>query len=206
MVGAAGAQPLKLDKSPSAFVLSGPIGAGDSIVAEQARVTERKQADKAIRTLGRLAARYVPDFAERTPVLTLDIVPTGKPGAFRVVYDGKPLAKAKLELIAEFGLEARVSHRRAGRGRCQPAVARRLCDRGRASRCRRRRRGRRCLRPQALRDRAVVPRHRRRRRPAGPAAHRAEARCDGGVTFLVETSFYSPFAASRGREPDRLGS
>jgi len=60
-------------------VLSGTIGAGDSIVAEQARVTERKQADKAIRTLGRLAARYVPDFAERAPVLTLDIVPTGKP-------------------------------------------------------------------------------------------------------------------------------
>lgn len=103
VVSAAGAQPLKLDKSPSAFVLSGPIGAGDSIVAEQARVTERKQADKAIRTLARLAARYVPDFAERAPVLTLDIVPTGKPGAFRVVYDGKPLAKAKLELIAESG-------------------------------------------------------------------------------------------------------
>jgi hypothetical protein len=103
VVAPAGAQPLKLEKSPSAFVLSGPIGTGDSIVAEQARVTERKQADKAIRTLGRLAARYVPDFAERTPVLALDIVPTGKAGAFRVVYDGKPLAKAKLELIAESG-------------------------------------------------------------------------------------------------------
>jgi hypothetical protein len=103
VVGSAGAQPLKLEKSPSAFVLSGPIGAGDSIVAEQARVTERKQGDKAVRTLGRLAARYVPDFAERAPVLTLDIVPTGKPGAFRVVYDGKPLAKAKLEVIAESG-------------------------------------------------------------------------------------------------------
>ena len=103
VAGAAGVQPLKLEKSPSAFLLSGPIGAGDSIVAEQGRVTERKQADKAIRTLGRLAARYVPDFTERTPLLTLDIVPTGKPGAFRVVYDGKPLPKARLELIAESG-------------------------------------------------------------------------------------------------------
>ncbi len=103
VVGAAGAQPLKLEKSPGAFVLSGPIGAGDSIVAEQARVTERTQGDKPIRTLGRLAARYVPDLAERAPVLTLDIVPTGKRGSFRVVYDGKPLAKAKLELIAESG-------------------------------------------------------------------------------------------------------
>ena len=45
----------------------------------------------------------MPDFAERAPVLTLDVVPTGKPGTFKVVYDGKPLAKAKLELKAEFG-------------------------------------------------------------------------------------------------------
>jgi hypothetical protein len=96
-------QPLKVEKTPGAFALSGAIGAADSIVAEQARVSERKQADKVIRTLGHLAARWVPDFAERAPVLTLDVVPTGKPGAFKVVYDGKPLAKAKLELIAESG-------------------------------------------------------------------------------------------------------
>ena len=57
VVGAAARKPLKFEKSPSAFVLNGAFGAGDSIVAEQARVTERKQADKAIRTLGRLAAR-----------------------------------------------------------------------------------------------------------------------------------------------------
>ena len=102
-VGAAGAQPLKVEKSPNAFVLSGPIAANASVVADQTRLTERKQADKATRTLGTLAARWVPDFAARAPVLTLDVVPTGKPGNFRVVYDGKPLAKAKLELIAESG-------------------------------------------------------------------------------------------------------
>ena len=96
-------QALKVEKQPSAFVLSGAIGSTDSIVAEQARVTERKQADKMVRTLGTLAARWVPDFAERAAVLTLDVVPTGTPGAFKVVYDGKPLAKAKLELIAESG-------------------------------------------------------------------------------------------------------
>jgi len=84
-------------------MLSGTIGASDSVVAEQARVSERKQADRVVRTLGHLAARWVPDFSERTPLLTLDVVPTGKAGAFRVVYDGKPLAKAKFELIAESG-------------------------------------------------------------------------------------------------------
>jgi hypothetical protein len=99
----AGTLPLKVEKTAGAFMLSGAIGAGDSIVAEQARVSERKQAERVMRTMGILAARWVPDFAERAPVLTLDVVPAGKPGAFKVVYDGKPLPKAKLELIAESG-------------------------------------------------------------------------------------------------------
>ena len=30
-------------------------------------------------------------------------MPAGKPGVFKVFYRGKPLAKAKLELIAESG-------------------------------------------------------------------------------------------------------
>jgi len=103
VIGGSGVQPLKVEKTPSAFVLSGAIAAGDSIIAEQGLVTERKQADKAIRTLGTLAARWVPDFAERAPALTLDVVPIGKPGSFKVVYDGKPLPKAKLQLKAESG-------------------------------------------------------------------------------------------------------
>jgi hypothetical protein len=102
-VSASGAQPLVVEKSPSAFVLNGTIAPGASVVAEQSRITERKQADKVMRTLGVLAARWVPDFTERAPVLALDVVPTGKAGSFKVVHDGKPLAKAKLELIAESG-------------------------------------------------------------------------------------------------------
>jgi hypothetical protein len=43
------------------------------------------------------------DFAEHAPILTLDIVPTGKPGSLKVVYDGKVLGKAKLALKAESG-------------------------------------------------------------------------------------------------------
>src|SRR5262249_44158942 len=101
VVAASGAQPLKLEKSPSAFVITGKRGPGDSIVAEQVRINERKQGEKVTRTLGRLAARWVPDFAERAPALALDIVPAGKPGAFKVFYKDKPIAKAKLELINE---------------------------------------------------------------------------------------------------------
>ncbi len=53
--------------------------------------------------LNRLGARSVADFKEQAPVNTLDIVPAGKPGLFKVFYQGKPLAKAKAELIAESG-------------------------------------------------------------------------------------------------------
>ena len=97
------ATPLKVEKKASSFTLGGIAGTADSIVAEQARVTERKQGDKVTRALGRLSARYVIDFAERPPVIALDVVPAGKPGAFRVFYDGKPLPKAKVEIGTEFG-------------------------------------------------------------------------------------------------------
>ncbi len=113
-VGASSPSPLKVEKSPSAFLLSGTIGAADSVIATQTRITERKQADKVTRTQGTFAARWVPDLAERAPVLTLDVVPAGKPGAFKVVYDGKPLAKAKLELTAESGWKRELHTDEAG--------------------------------------------------------------------------------------------
>ena len=101
--GATGDQALKVEKRAMSFQLMGAPTSVNSIVAEQARVTERKQSDKVTRSLGRLAARYVTDLGERQPVISLDIVPGGKPGAFRVFYDGKPLPKAKAEVVTEFG-------------------------------------------------------------------------------------------------------
>lgn len=99
----AGAASFKVEKTATAFVLSGRAAAGDSITAEQVRINERKQGEKVTKTLGRLAARSIPDWTERQPSLTLDVVPAGKAGSIKVVYDGKPVAKAKLEVIAESG-------------------------------------------------------------------------------------------------------
>ena len=79
------------------------VDADDSVVAEDMRVSERRTAEKVTRTLSRLGARYVADFKERPPTNTLDVVPAGTPGAFKVFYQGKPLAKTKLELIVESG-------------------------------------------------------------------------------------------------------
>ncbi|WP_289295223.1 DUF4198 domain-containing protein [uncultured Reyranella sp.] len=101
--GGAGDTPLKAEKKPTSFLFTGAADGTTSVVADQARVTERKQNDKVVRTLGRYSARYVADFGERKPIIPLDIVPTGTPGRFKVFYDGKPLPKAKVEVVTEFG-------------------------------------------------------------------------------------------------------
>lgn len=95
-------KPLKLDKQATFFAVAGPLSKDDSIVAETVSIFERR-GDKPGKTLSRLAARTVADFKEQAPVNTLDIVPAGKPGLFKVFYQGKPLGKAKAELIAESG-------------------------------------------------------------------------------------------------------
>ena len=101
--GASGDIALKAEKKPTSFQFAGAPEGASSVVAEQARVTERKQNDKVTRTLSRLSARYVADVSERKPLIPLDIVPTGKPGHFKVFYDGKPLPQAMAEVVTEFG-------------------------------------------------------------------------------------------------------
>ena len=85
---------LKLDKQATFFAVAGPLAQDDSILAENVAVTERR-GDKPTKVLNRLGARTVADFKELPAVNTLDIVPAGKPGLFKVFYQGKPLAKAK---------------------------------------------------------------------------------------------------------------
>ena len=50
------------------------------------------------------AARWVAGLAQAVaPTAPLDLVPTGKPGEFKVVYQGAPLPKAKVQLAAPSG-------------------------------------------------------------------------------------------------------
>src|SRR5262249_43821608 len=49
------------------------------------------------------AARFVTDLNAREPVLTLDVIPTGQPGKFKVVFRGAPLARAKVNVMAASG-------------------------------------------------------------------------------------------------------
>ena len=50
------------------------------------------------------SARWVASLAQPVaPTAPLDLVPTGKPGQFKVVFKGAPLAKAKVQLAAPSG-------------------------------------------------------------------------------------------------------
>lgn len=106
LAGAKGEQPLSLNKTSTAFALSGRAGKNETIFAEEASypVIERKDGDKVVsRMVWTPAARLVTSNAAVEPKLTLDIVPTGKEGEFKVTYKGEPLAKTKVGIIVQSG-------------------------------------------------------------------------------------------------------
>lgn len=99
------AKALPLEKAANAFALSGRAGKGEALVAEDAAypIFEDKEGAKTIRKAWTPAARWVGDFEARAPKLVLDVLPAGKAGELRVVFRDKPLAEAKVELIAPSG-------------------------------------------------------------------------------------------------------
>jgi uncharacterized GH25 family protein len=101
---ASGARPLTVDKTANGFAVAGKLDAADSIVAEDARYPSFERNRDGVKSRGIYvpAARFVPDRAPRTPVLTLDVVPVAG-DKFQVVFKGKPLAKAKVEVLTPSG-------------------------------------------------------------------------------------------------------
>jgi uncharacterized GH25 family protein len=100
-----GEEKLSLSKTAAAFVMPARVRKGESVIAEEANypVLERKEGEKTTRTFWTPAARYVADFTAQPPKLTLDIVPTGKPGEVQVVYRGQPMPKAEIGIVAASG-------------------------------------------------------------------------------------------------------
>lgn len=104
IAASSGNQPLEVRKTLDGFAVSGKIEAADSIVAEELRspVFERTRDGTTTRSIHRPAARYVPDRAPRTATRELDVVPVAD-DKYHVVFEGKPLAKTKVEVIAPLG-------------------------------------------------------------------------------------------------------
>lgn len=99
-----GERTLTVTRKADGFAVGGEIAAGDSIVAEDSRIpiAVRTRDGATTRSMWWLAARYVTDDRAVKPALTLDVVPLGE-SRFQVVFKDKPLAKAKVEVIAAFG-------------------------------------------------------------------------------------------------------
>lgn len=116
LVSASGEAPVAIKRGETGLALSGRVGPGESLVAEDDRfpVSERKSGDAVTRSVYRPAARFVSDLAERKPSLILDVVPTAEAGRFRVTLRGAPLAKAKVKVIAASGWEREARTDEAG--------------------------------------------------------------------------------------------
>lgn len=103
LLNANGEKPLGLNKDASGFTLSAAALPGDTIVAEETHypIIENKRGDTASRKVWTPAARYITGFSELKPRLTLDVIPAGKPGEFKVFYKAQPLPKAKVAAIVQ---------------------------------------------------------------------------------------------------------
>ena len=103
-VSAAGERPLTIEKTANSFAVAGKLEAADSVVAEDARYPSFERNRDGVKSRGIYvpAARFVPDRTPRAPLLTLDVVPIAG-DKFQVVFKGKPLAKAKVEVLTPSG-------------------------------------------------------------------------------------------------------
>jgi uncharacterized GH25 family protein len=104
-ISASGSKPLQASKTAGAYVLNGKVAPGESIIVEENNypMWEGKKDGKVTHNVWIPAARIVADHSAQTPTLTLDLVPTGTPGQFKVTYQGKPLAKAKVGAVIAAG-------------------------------------------------------------------------------------------------------
>jgi hypothetical protein len=105
LLGGGEEKPLTLTKGKDAFALPERAGKNQSIIAQDAHypVFEHKTGEVVTRTAWTPAARLITSDAEQAPRLTLDIVPTGKHGEFKLFYKGQPLPKTKVGVITASG-------------------------------------------------------------------------------------------------------
>lgn len=105
LISASGEKTANVTKTGNGFQVPFTLGERDTLVAEDAKypLHTGKRGDKEFTNRYYPAARWVSDFSAQQPKLTLDLVPAGQPGAFKAYYQGKPLPKAKVELVTQSG-------------------------------------------------------------------------------------------------------
>lgn len=105
LLTAKGDIPAPLSKRANAFGIDGRAISGESLIAQENAYPgwERKQGDKVERHIWIPSARWISDFVARPARLTLDLVPTGKPGQFQAFYKQQALPEAKVQVVTASG-------------------------------------------------------------------------------------------------------
>ncbi|WP_420135365.1 cobalt ABC transporter substrate-binding protein [Rhodopseudomonas sp.] len=105
LVSGKGEQKADASKTADGFTLPFAAATGDSIVAEDANypLYTWKQQDKEVRSWFYPAARLITGFSAQQPKLVLDLVPTGQPGLFKLVFKDQPKPKTKVTLTTQSG-------------------------------------------------------------------------------------------------------
>lgn len=105
LLSAKGEQSANAVKNAKGFSLPFGAAGGESIIAEDASypLYNWKQGDKSTVNRYHPAARLITGFAAQQPKLNLDLVPTGKPGEFKLFLKGQPQAKTKVNLVTQSG-------------------------------------------------------------------------------------------------------
>ena len=88
-------------KTATGFTLPFRAAVGESIVAEDAHYPLYTWNSATNWYLP--AARLITGFAVQKPRLALDLVPAGKPGQFKLFFNGQPKAKTKVTLVTQSG-------------------------------------------------------------------------------------------------------
>ncbi len=101
LISATGERNSDAAKSATGFTLPFKAVAGESIVAEDAHYPLYTW--NSTTNWYHPAARLITSFAEQQPRLTLDLVPAGQPGRFRLFFKGQPRAKTKVTLVTQSG-------------------------------------------------------------------------------------------------------
>jgi uncharacterized GH25 family protein len=105
LISAKGEQKADATKTATGFTLPFAAASGDGIVAEDANypLYTWKQSDKEVRNWFYPAARLITGFAVQPPKLVLDLLPTGQPGQFKLVFKDQPKPKTKVTLTTQSG-------------------------------------------------------------------------------------------------------
>lgn len=93
------------NKTHDGYTLPFAASKGETIIAEAARypLYSYKKDGKELTNRWLPAARLITGFAAQDPKLTLDLVPTGQPGEFKLTFEGKALPKTKVTLMTQSG-------------------------------------------------------------------------------------------------------